>query len=261
MGKTTIAASLASDLANHFKKKVLLVDANFSAPNTGLHMDILEPKKTIHSVLESKSRIDSAIHTRYGVDVVPGDYMNDSRINYFRLRDKLVRVKNKYDFIILDSSPSYNEEILSTILASDSLFIVSTPDYPTLSCSLKTAKLAKTRGREISGIILNKVRDPSFELKLREIELATEIPVVAKIPDDKMAVRSTFTRIPLSIYDRKSRFSREISNLSSALTFSKEKRSLFRRLIPFDFRREEINRELMKQKFYESFFGEKNETK
>ena len=43
VGKTTIAASLASDLVNSYKKKVLLVDANYSAPNLGLHMDVVEP--------------------------------------------------------------------------------------------------------------------------------------------------------------------------------------------------------------------------
>ncbi|MFH1290833.1 MAG: ParA family protein, partial [Nanoarchaeota archaeon] len=39
VGKTTISAALATDLANHYGKKVLLVDANYSAPNLGLHMD------------------------------------------------------------------------------------------------------------------------------------------------------------------------------------------------------------------------------
>ena len=62
VGKTTIAASLAADLVNSYKKKVLLVDANFSAPNLGLHMDIVEPKRTVHEVLNGKARIESAIH-------------------------------------------------------------------------------------------------------------------------------------------------------------------------------------------------------
>ena len=55
VGKTTIASSLASDLVNNFGKKVLLVDANYSAPNLGLHMDIVEPGKTIHDVLAGKT--------------------------------------------------------------------------------------------------------------------------------------------------------------------------------------------------------------
>ena len=158
VGKTTISASLAADLVNHHGKKVLLVDANYSAPNLGLHMDIVTPKKTIHEVLDGKARIKSAIHNRYGVDVIPGSYVYNKRLNYLKLRDRINGLKGDYDFVIIDSSPSLNEEMLSTMLASDSLFVVTTPDYPTLSCSLSAAKLARDRGRPISGIIVNKIR-------------------------------------------------------------------------------------------------------
>src|SRR3989344_6034176 len=98
VGKTTIAASLASDLVNHYGKKVLLVDANYGAPNLGLHMDIVTPVKTIHDILANKVRAVGAIHTRYGVDVIPGSYVNDRRLNYLKLRDRLKSVKGNYDF-------------------------------------------------------------------------------------------------------------------------------------------------------------------
>jgi len=255
VGKTTIAASLAADLVNHYGKKVLLVDANYSAPNLGLHMDIVEPKKTIHDVLAGKARITSAIYNKYGVDVIPGSYVYNDRLNYLKLRDKLNGLKKDYDFTIIDSSPSLNAEILSTILASDSLFVVSTADYPTLSCSLRAAKLAKQRGKPIRGIIMNKLRDSGYELSLKEIEEATDIPVVARIPDDKSNVRALFTRIPTTIYNRRSKFSREIGKLSAALTNNSEKRSLFGSLVPKSFRKEEVNRQILRKSFYRSRLG------
>jgi len=257
VGKTTIAASLASDLVNHYGKKVLLVDANYSAPNLGLHMDIVEPEKTIHDVLEGKARITSAIHNKYGVHVIPGSYTNNEKLNYLKLRDKLKKIKKDYDFTIIDSSPSLNEEVLSTMLASDDLFVVTTPDYPTLSCSLSAAKLAKQRGKPVRGIIINKVRDPLYELTLHEIEEATGIPVVARIPDDKKNVRALFTRIPTSIYDKKSKFSKQINALSAALTNNKERRGFFRGLRPRKFRKDEVNRQLMREDLYKSMFEEK----
>lgn len=257
VGKTTISASLASDLANNFKKKVLLIDANYSAPNLGLHMDIIEPKKTIHHVLDRRVNIKSAIHKKFGVDVIPGDYVYNKELNHLKLKDKINSIKEKYDYIVIDSSPSLNNEILSTFLASDYLFVVTTPDYPTLSCTLKAAKLAKQRGKPICGIIINKIRDPKFEIKLREIENTTNIPVVARIPDDKKAVRASFTRMPLSIYHAKSPFSREINHLCSALTGTKEKMPFMKKMLPFDFRKEKINRELLKDSFYHPVFKAK----
>ena len=81
VGKTTIAASLATDLANNCNKKILLIDANYSAPNLGLHMDILLPEKTIHDVLEGKIKLKNAINNRYGVDVIAGSYILDGRLH------------------------------------------------------------------------------------------------------------------------------------------------------------------------------------
>lgn len=254
VGKTTIASSLAADLVNHYGKKVLLVDANFSAPNLGLHMDIVEPKRTIHEVLDKRARVQSAVHNRYGVDVIPGSYVYDKQINFLRLKDRLKKIKNNYDFIVLDSSPSLNDEILSTMVASDDLFVVTTPDYPTISCSLSAARLAKQRGKNISGIIINKVRDPGYELSLKEIEEASGIPVVAKIPDDKTNIRALFTRIPTSIYNRKCKFAKEINKLGAALTGEKEKRGVLSYLLPVNFRKQEVNRQLLKESFYSKRF-------
>ncbi len=254
VGKTTISASLASDLVNHYGKKVLLIDANYSVPNLGLHMDIVEPDKAIHDVLEGKARISSAIHNRYGVDVVPGKYVYNRRINTLKLRDKIRGIEKNYDFVVIDSSPSLNEEVLSTILASDILFVVTTPDYPTLSSSMIAAKVAKQRGRPIAGIIINKIRDPLYELTIDEIENSTGIPVIAKIPDDKINVRALFSRIPTSVYHRYSKFSKEINRLSAALSGEEEKRSFFRKFLPKNFFREEANRKALKESFYTKTF-------
>ncbi|MEK6855290.1 MAG: AAA family ATPase [Nanoarchaeota archaeon] len=255
VGKTTISAALASSLANDYKKKTLLIDANYSAPNLGLHMDIIQPEKTLHQAIDGKARIESAIHNRYGVDVIPGSYVYDKLINPLRLKDKLQRIKNNYDFIIIDSSPSLNEESLSTILASDYLFLVTTPDYPTLSCSLKIAHIAKQRGKNVKGIIINKIRDPLYELTLKEIERTSEIPVIARIKDDKNLSRSLFTRIPMTIYKKRSRFSREIDRLSATLANKKEKAYLIKKFLSLNFRKEEVNRQLLKESFYRGIFA------
>jgi len=254
VGKTTLSAALAADLANHYEKKVLLIDANYSAPNLGAHMDIMKPEKTLHDVIAGKLRIQSAIHNRYGVDVVPGSYVYEKRINPLKLRDRIARIKENYDFVILDSSPSLNEEILSVILASDNLFVVSTPDYPTLVCSFRAARLAKQRGRPISGIIVNKIREPKYEVEMGEIESMTGIPVVARIPDDSNSIKALFTRIPIPIYNKKSKFAKELDRLSKALVGKREKFSIFRRLFSSDFRQEEVNRQILKESFYKRLF-------
>jgi septum site-determining protein MinD len=171
------------------------------------------------------------------------------------LKDKIRSVKDKYDYVILDSSPSLNEEVLSTMLASDNLFMVTTPDYPTLSCSLRAARLAKARGKDIDGIIINKIRDPAFELSLKEIEESTGVKVIARVPDDKTHSRALFMRIPTSVYNRKSSFGKEINKIGAALTGAKEKRSFLGRFLGEGFRKEEVNRQLLRESFYKSMFN------
>jgi len=254
VGKTTVATSIAADLANNHGKKVLLVDANYSAPNVGLHMDIVSPVKTIHDVLVGKSRVISAIHNRHGVDVIPGSFVYNKNVNYFKLKSRLDKVKDNYDFVIIDSSPTLNEEILSTMVASDNLFVVTTPDYPTLVCSLRAAILAKQRGKPISGIILNKIRDPNYELSLNDIEDATEIPVVARIPDDKVSIRALFSGVPIPVYDKKSQFAKEVNRLSCALINKKEEKGFWRNLFPLSLEKQEINRQVLREDFYQSMF-------
>ena len=101
VGKTSISASLAADLANRLGKKVLLVDAIYSAPNLGIHMDIIEPVKTIHDVLSGQADISHAIHKRYGVDVIPGSFIYRKGINHFKLKSRIGKIKDNYDFVII----------------------------------------------------------------------------------------------------------------------------------------------------------------
>lgn len=252
VGKTTIATSLAVDIARRYGKKVLLVDANYSAPNVGLHMDIITPDKTIHDVLSGRARLGSAVHRKYGVDVIPGSYSYRKEIRPLHLRDKLNSIKHLYDYIVIDGSPSLNDEVLSTMLASDALFVVSTPDYPTLSCSLSAAQLARQRGKPIAGIILNKIRDPLYELSIEDIEHATKLPVVARIPDEAHHVRSLYLRVPSVFYRKNTRFSKEIHALSSLITCEPERVSLMTRLFPRMMRKEVVNRQMVKQQLYSS---------
>ncbi len=253
VGKTTISAALATNLAHNYGKRVLLVDANYSAPNLGIHMNILSPRKTIHDILAGGERISSAIHREYGVDVIPGNFLFKRNYNPLKLRNKLAQIKRHYDFIILDSSPSLNDEGLSVLIASDQLFLVSTPDYPTLSCSMKVAKFAKQQGKNVLGIILNRVKRKEV-IRLEEVQESVGIPVVASVNDDDIVRLALHERIPATLFAKRNAFSREIDKLSQALIGIREQRSWMQKLFNSGFRKEQVNREVLRQEFYKSIF-------
>src|SRR5574343_846101 len=85
VGKTSAVGAIGASLANDFGKKVLLVDANFSAPNLGLQLGLYSPEVTIHHVMDDKIHLKDAIYeTGYGFDIVAGA-QSYRKINTFKL--------------------------------------------------------------------------------------------------------------------------------------------------------------------------------
>ncbi len=249
VGKTSSVIALGDAIAN-FGKKVLLVDANFSAPNIGLHLNIIDPEVTIHHVLNRTANIKEAIHKLDNFDIIPASMFNKLQINPLKLRDKIKNIKKKYDVVLIDSSPALNEETLAVMLASDKLFVVTTPDYSSLSTTLKAVKLAKQRGVPISGLILNKVYNKDFELSLDNIEETAEVPVMAVIPYDVNMLKSLSNFTPSVTYRPNSEASVEYKKLAAVLIGEKYYPKRFKDLFRITPKRQEINREI----FYKRVF-------
>jgi pilus assembly protein CpaE len=251
VGKTTLALETASSLVNDFEKKVLLVDANFSAPNIGLYLD-LTSDLTLHDAL-SGSLLHNAIYESHGIDIVPASMYYKNTVDIFSLKKLLEKYKSRYDYIIIDSSPNY-EELKPVIAAADRIFIVTSPDHVTLETSLKAAKLAKQQNTPIEGVIINKIRSPRHEYDIKKIEEVFGIPVLAKIYDDKKMIQSVYHKKPITVIDGKNNVSKEVRRFASAISGSPEETSLIERILLKKLRKERVNRELYREKFYESRF-------
>jgi len=251
VGKTSSTLSLGKAIAD-LGKKVLLVDANFSAPNLGMHLNLIDPEITLHHVLGKKKRVSDAIQQVGNLDILPSSVFPKIKINPLKLKELLKSIKKKYDFILIDSSPAFNEEMYSTIFASDELFVVSTPDHPTLSTTIKAIKTARKHGTNVSGIILNKVYGKDFEISPLDIEKTTGIPVMAVIPYDTNFLRAVHNFQSFLDHSPNSLGGKEYRKLAEVLTGEKNKKfvsfvDLFRSFP----RLQDVNREI----YYESVFN------
>jgi len=265
VGKTTLAVETATALAKYYNKKVLLVDANFSAPNIGLYLDLTRKSEEdgIKEFLGLQDALlgiglHNTIYEAHGFDVVPAvfDYKHD--VDIFKLKKILEKVRYRYDFIILDSAPNY-EELKPVIAAADKIFIVTSADEMTLTTSLRAAKTAQQNKTPVHGIIVNRIRSPKHEMNIGEIEnmAGNKIPVLARIKDNKKMASSLFHKEPLVVHDEFGNFSKEIKNFVSALCGTPENPGFFENILNFSgykkiFGKEKINRDLYRKNFYTS---------
>lgn len=216
VGKTTATANLGTALAE-LGQKVLIVDANFTAPNLGIHFGILNPKTSLKDVLHDKKPLfDAIVSHKKNLDVLPMTSLNE-KIKPNKLQQKLKYAQKLYDYILIDSSPNLNEEMQATMLASDKLFVVSTPDYPTLYCTLHAIQRAKEKKVPITGLILNRTRNKSWELSINDMEDATQVPVLAIIPDEIKVLEALANTNPVVEYTPSIEASVEYKKLASAI--------------------------------------------
>ncbi len=253
VGKTSSVCALAGALANDFGKKVLVVDANFTAPNLGLHLGYVKPERTIHDILMDKVSMERAIYEcDHGFDLIAGSLL-PKQVNPLKLKEKLDGIKEDYDIILLDSSPTLNNELLAVMKASDELLCVTTPDYPTLSCTMSAIRHSKKQGARISGLILNKVRKKDFELSLNDIEDAADCDVVAVLPDEVEILRALSETTPITTFNGRKIISLEYKKLAAALIGKEYKddgiMAIMRGLFGVKPGKEEINRAVLKDRY------------
>ncbi len=123
-GKTSTAVNLASALAKH-GKKVLLVDLDSQA-NAGLGLGIIDDVRNISNVLGGNISLDEATHQINDVYLIPsnGDLANyenalTAQAEVFAIKSLLDTIKDNYDYIILDTPPSDGIITRNALVASD----------------------------------------------------------------------------------------------------------------------------------------------
>src|SRR3989344_5180002 len=183
VGKTTSTVNVGTALSE-MNKKVLLVDADFGSPNLALHFGMVNPSKTLNHVFQGKVAPHEAIQ-RYNdnLDILPCSVITQ-KVHPALLKEKLAPLRKLYDYILIDASPTLNETMLSTIMASDELLVVTSPDYPTLNATLYAVRVARKQKTPIAGLLVNRIRGKKFELIRQEIEDAAGVTVIGAVFDD-----------------------------------------------------------------------------
>lgn len=170
VGKTTTAINLAASLGV-LEKKVLIVDSDPQANSTsGLGHDPKNVKASIYDCFINEVEVSDIIlstETPF-VDILPSNIdlvgaeieMINLPNREYMLKANLDKIRDSYDFIVIDCSPSLGLITINSLVAADSVIIPVQCEYfalEGLGKLLNTIKIVQNKLNqelEIEGILL-----------------------------------------------------------------------------------------------------------
>ena len=224
VGKTTVSINLAASLASA-GFRVLLIDANLETPHVAVHMGMLGYTRSLEDVLNGSINVREAIY-RTNDDkmfILPSRVFkkgSDSNAKYklVNLFHQIKKIKDDYDFILLDSRPSYDLDFIKLIEGIE-VVIVTTPEITSMIEARKINEELKKHGIRMLGLVLNRVsRRVRNAIDKDEAKKMMEAKNIWEIPEDYVVLEALRRGIPAVYADRRTLFNKAFRALSNDIS-------------------------------------------
>ena len=223
VGKSTTAINLSACLAER-GKKVLTIDIDPQGNTTsGLGVDKNSTENTLYELLLNEAEIENTIvkDVVQNVDLIPSNInLSGAEIELvgidekeYILKNSIDKVRDNYDYIIMDCPPSLNMLTINALTAATSVLVPIQCEYYALeglSQLIHTIELVKDRlnnSLEIEGVVFT-MYDARTNLSLQVVEnvkdnLDQNIYKTIIPRNVRLAEAPSYGQ-PITIYDSKS---------------------------------------------------------
>ncbi len=232
VGKSFLAVNLAVGLMAVDKKRVSIIDTNYQFGDIALMLD-LHPKYSIYDIMPVLEQLDPKVLESFltthssGIKVLPAplDISKSTGINTdatMKILDNLSRIS---DYVIIDTSSYFSDDILNIFRDTDYLCIITSKDTP----SIKNLKIALQLldqlkfPRENIWIVLNRA-DSKVGITLEEIEETIQRKIDVAIPSDRIVPITVNKGIPVILDVPRSPVTKSIKKLIKIITEAKKVR-------------------------------------
>jgi len=217
-GVTTIATNLAAGLMKE-GVKVLLVDGDLQFGDVDVFL-ALQAQQTIVEVAQDVDDLDVELFENIvvthesGLKVLMGpprpEFADEIMAKPGTLGLILEKVASNYDFIVVDTSKSFNEVLLGVFDRATKIVLVGTPSLSSVKNIRFVLDLFDQLGYDQSKamLVLNRVWEDSKEkgatISIERIQSFLKRPVVGKIPhvDERIILSAINKGVPVIASDR-----------------------------------------------------------
>lgn len=231
VGKTSICFNTAWELSNN-GKRILMVDVDSQKANltffTGIQRS--EEMKTLIDVLKGGISFKNAVvNVKQNLDLLPAnvavsDIGMDSKIS--KLRSELKNIKDIYDYIFIDVTPSPGWSHYLSLSVSDYAIVIMLPDIASLEGNVgileSISEIQETTNTklQIAGILFNRSNDrTNLGRQVQDIaeRMATEADTSVfdvKIPQAVSLSECVAAHLGITEYDPGSKAAEAIKDFS-----------------------------------------------
>ena len=227
VGRTTLAANLAVALKLSTQKKVALVDGSLYFGDIGVMLNLLSNKSIVDAVehidgLEADLLNDLMATHSSGVKVLlaPPQPEMAELITAEHMRRILVELAANYDYIVVDTWPSFADTVLTAMDLADHILLVMTLEMT----AIKDVKLYLEVVDKLDyppekvKLVLNRSGTASG-IKVEAVEETLRHKVWVGLSNDFVAMQTAVNQgVPLVISAREHPFSRDVYRLCRLLT-------------------------------------------
>lgn len=138
VGKTTVAVNLALALGDHGASEVCLVDLDLAFGDVAITLQVI-PDHTIIEAVEAEEHLDFSLletlmthHEQLSILAAPTHPEAKARISPAFVRRVLQILREHFDYIVVDTTPAFDEHVLAAFEETDECILIATLDVPTV---------------------------------------------------------------------------------------------------------------------------------
>lgn len=228
IGKTIFSCNLAVCLAQDCGKKVALLDLDLQGGDAAVLLN-LSPKGTIAELVQEEDRLEYSLVNSYlaphlsGLKVLPAPLRPEHAevVTASHVLEILGLLKSHYDYIIIDTSPLFNELNLSALERADDIFLLCNRDLPAIKHVktdldvLETLNLAE----KVKLVVNQSTRD--YGVKIADLQKSLNTSPALMLPHDEKTVLSSINKgHPFVMTQGNSKIAQGIKNFAGELVLS-----------------------------------------